>query len=45
MSEAETDDEIIEVNPADVHYHNAPEKQMASLLVPSPITKPNRCDS
>ena len=34
MSEAETDDEIIEVNPSDVHYHNAVEKQVGLLVVP-----------
>ena len=40
MSEAESDDEIIEVNPGDVHYHNAIEKQVGRLVVPPAINRP-----
>ena len=53
MSEAETDDEIIEVNPGDYKIHNGVEKQMGQtvqmgqtgLLVPPPMRTNSRPNS
>ena len=43
MSEAEDDDdEIIEVNPGEVHYHEAVQKQVGLLVPPTALTSPRR---